>query len=61
MVGVDHESVTGSTTDEPAVGESGVGTFAAGVLEPPDGEHGESVALVDVRPSLTVIVQLVDV
>jgi hypothetical protein len=38
-----------------------LGTLAAGVVEPPDGEHGESVALVDVRPSLTVIEQLVDV
>jgi hypothetical protein len=38
-----------------------LGTFAAGAVEPPDGAHGESVALVDVRPSLTVIVQLVDV
>jgi hypothetical protein len=48
-------------TDEPEVGESGTGTFAPGVLDPPDGAQGESVALVDVRPSLTVIVQLVDV
>ena len=60
VVGTDHESVTGCTTDAPAAGESGLGTFA-GVLELPDGEHGERVALVDVRPSLTVIVQVVDV
>jgi hypothetical protein len=61
VVGVDHDSVTGCSTDDPAAGASGVGTLPPELPPFPEGEHGSSVGFVDVLPSLTVMVQVVDV
>jgi hypothetical protein len=61
VVGVDHDSVTGCSTDDPAAGASGVGTLPPEPPPLPEGEHGSSVGVVDVLPSLTVMVQVVDV
>src|SRR5215216_1301445 len=57
-VGADQDTRTGCTTEDPAAGVRGAGTFEP-ALPPPavEGEHGSSVASVDVRPSVTLITQ----